>query len=163
MRCERRTAAEANGTFGFDALKHFSPGRRYSLNIVKAKQLTRELEEELMSLLEANMRTLYEHSEQGWVKRDKLRELRESPSRILTLRRYNGADEKDDGAPSRESGSKHRGDDSRNAAELAGYCLFRLDTEECDEKEPLKERGETDLEIVYWCVLQGSCAHAPLS
>ncbi len=107
---------------------------RYTLSLLKAKDLDPALEGELMDLVEANMRTLYEASAQGWNRDARLEDLRGSTSRILVLR--DAAD-----TPTLTN---------TGAAPLAAYCLFRMDTEYCDAKDPLKRHSGNKIEVAYW-------------
>ncbi|KDN38323.1 hypothetical protein K437DRAFT_27449 [Tilletiaria anomala UBC 951] len=120
---------------------------RIEVSVTFAHELNRDLETEIMKLLELNMRPLYDQSAQGWNRREKLKEMREAPSRFLLARasvRTRAEDALSEGANVSAAGK----------GELVGYTMFRLDFEECDEDDPLRLIDEQDIELAYCYELQ---------
>ena len=103
----------------------------FSLELVHGATLSSEQRKRVFSLFEANMKSMYRNSVLGWKPTQKKRELFDSESRFAIIR------------PPAEEG-----------AEIAGFAMFRFDTEPCHPDDETARRGEAEVEVVYLYEIQ---------
>ncbi|CBQ67680.1 conserved hypothetical protein [Sporisorium reilianum SRZ2] len=103
----------------------------FSLELVDAAQLSSEQRKRVFSLFETNMKSMYRNSVLGWKPTAKKRELFDDTSRFVIVR------------PPAEEG-----------AEIAGFAMFRFDTEPCAPSDPTARGGEREVEVVYLYEIQ---------
>ncbi|EPQ32357.1 uncharacterized protein PFL1_00553 [Pseudozyma flocculosa PF-1] len=117
--------------------------KRYTLELSHGKSLSAEQRKRVFAIFEENMKSMYRNSTLGWKPADKKKELFHASSRFLIIRPPDVG------------------------AEIAGYVMWRFDTELCSAEDPLhpdraaggdpKEDGK--LEISYLYEIQVSPPH----
>ena len=103
----------------------------FSLEMLHASQLSSEQRKRVFALFESNMKSMYRNSVLGWKPTEKKRELFDCESRFAILR------------PPAEEG-----------AEIAGFAMFRFDTEPCAAGDVTAREGEQEVEVVYLYEIQ---------
>ncbi|SPO20852.1 related to NTG2 - DNA N-glycosylase and apurinic/apyrimidinic (AP) lyase involved in base excision repair [Ustilago trichophora] len=104
----------------------------FSLELVHGPTLSSEQRKRIFSLFESNMKSMYRNSVLGWKPTAKKAELFDPESRFAILR------------PPTEEG-----------AEIAGFAMFRFDTEPCHpSKDPTAKPGEEKVEVLYLYEIQ---------
>ncbi|PWN50477.1 DNA glycosylase [Violaceomyces palustris] len=125
--------------------------RGFTLEIVQPSDLVAEDRKRIFTIFEENMKELYVHSSQGWKPTAKKREFFSDESRFLIVRPKGGGE----------------------AGRIAGYIMFRLDTELCHSEDPVlgSRRGggddkaedqEVEVEVAYCYEVQVSKSHQRL-
>ncbi|KIS71850.1 uncharacterized protein UMAG_10085 [Mycosarcoma maydis] len=105
--------------------------RNFSLELLTSSQLSSEQRKRIFSLFETNMKSMYRNSTLGWKPTAKKKELFDDESRFVIIR------------PAPAEG-----------AEIAGFTMFRFDTEPCSHDDPVARPGEQQIEVAYLYEIQ---------
>ncbi|PWZ02754.1 DNA glycosylase [Testicularia cyperi] len=111
---------------------------KFSLELMTGSELSSEQRKRVFAIFEDNMKAMYRNSTLGWKPTEKKRELFSSDSRFVVIR------------PAPEHG-----------AEVAGFAMFRFDTESSagPPEDPTAKQGETEVEVAYLYEIQIKSQH----